>query len=86
MDVEHCSSNQIGTVTGYYYTASMLAQTLTPVLIGLILFKFKIWGTLPVYASSLLLLSALVFILLVKNIRGNKIGNAKGLEALGSED
>ena len=86
MVVELCSSKQIGKFTGYYYAASMSAQTLTPVLVGLILFRFKVWGALPIYASVLLALSTAVFILLVKNIKAKKLANAKGLEALDAED
>lgn len=82
MVVELCSSKHIGKFTGYYYTASMLAQTLTPVLVGLILFKYKLWYTLPIYAAILTLLSAAVFGIFVKNIGANKNKNAKGLEAL----
>ena len=68
------------------YAASMAAQTVTPVLLGLIFMRTGAWGALPVYASILTALSAIVFILFVKNIKANKTGNAKGLEALGADD
>ncbi len=86
MVVELCSSKKIGKFTGYYYAASMAAQTVTPVLLGLIFMRTGAWGALPVYASILTALSAIVFILFVKNIKANKTGNAKGLEALGADD
>ena len=86
MVVELCSSKKIGKFTGYYYTASMAAQTVTPVLFGLILYKTKAWKTLPAYALVLVTLSALVFALCVKNIKASKIANAKGLEAIGDDD
>lgn len=35
MVVENCSSDKVGTYTGYYYTSSMLAQSITPALSGL---------------------------------------------------
>ena len=35
MVVELCSSKKIGKFTGYYYAASMSAQTITPILLGL---------------------------------------------------
>ena len=35
MVVELCSSKKIGKFTGYYYAASMSAQTVTPILLGL---------------------------------------------------
>ena len=82
MVVELCSSKNIGKFTGFYYTASMSAQTITPVLLGLIFNATLVWRALPVYASVLLLLSAVVFIVFVKNIKAVKVANAKGLEAL----
>ena len=36
MVVELCSSKKIGKFTGYYYAASMSAQTITPILLGLV--------------------------------------------------
>ena len=82
MVVELCSSKKIGKFTGYYYAASMSAQTVTPILLGLILGKTLAWGTLPVYALILTILSCSVFTSLVKNIKASKVANAKGLEAI----
>ncbi|MGI5976866.1 MAG: MFS transporter [Candidatus Limivicinus sp.] len=78
MVVELCSSKKIGKFTGYYYTASMSAQTVTPVLLGLVFDFTGAWRALPVYASVLIAASCLVFSLLVKNIRA---GGAKVSEA-----
>ena len=86
MVVELCSSRQIGKFTGYYYTASMSAQTVTPILLGLFLNRTLAWKTLPVYTCILTLLSFTVFTLLVKNIKARKMDNVKGLEALGDND
>ena len=86
MVVELCSANKIGKFTGYYYAASMAAQTVTPVLLGFIFMRSGAWGALPVYSAILIALSALVFSLLVKNINASKMANAKGLEALGGDD
>ena len=69
MVVELCTSRNIGRFTGYYYAASMSAQTVTPVLLGLIFMNTSAWGALPVYSSALLFLSAVFFTFLVKNIR-----------------
>ncbi len=85
MVVELCSSKKIGKFTGYYYTASMSAQTITPVLLGLVLNATMAWRTLPVYAAVLTALSFAVFTGLVKNIKARKVENAKGLEALGDD-
>ena len=82
MVVELCSSNRIGRFTGYYYAASMSAQTITPVLLGLVLNATMAWRTLTVYAAALTALSFLVFTTRVKNIRARKVENAHGLEAL----
>jgi len=86
MVVELCTSKKIGKFTGYYYAASMSAQTVTPVLLGFIFMKSGAWGVLPIYSSILTALSALVFILLVKNIKARKMENVSGLEAFGGED
>ena len=85
MVVELCSSKKIGRFTGFYYTASMSAQTITPVLLGLVLNATMAWKTLPVYACILTALSFAVFTSLVKNIKAKKVENVKGLEALGED-
>ena len=86
MVVELCSSKKIGKFTGFYYASSMAAQTVTPVLLGLILRASGAWRVLPVYATILTLASCAVFTGCVKNIKANKIANAKGLEAIGADD
>ena len=86
MVVELCSAKKIGKFTGYYYAASMSAQTVTPVLLGLVLNLTLAWRALPVYACILTALSCTVFTLLVKNIKAGKVANVTGLEALGADD
>ena len=86
MVVELCSSKKIGQFTGYYYAASMSAQTITPVLLGLVLNATLAWRTLPVYAAILTALSFCVFTALVKNIRASRIANVSGLEAFGADE
>ena len=86
MVVELCSAKKIGKFTGFYYAASMSAQTVTPVLLGLVLNLTLAWRALPVYACILTALSCTVFTLLVKNIKAGKVANVKGLEALGADD
>ena len=85
MVVELCSSKKIGKFTGYYYAASMSAQTITPVLLGFTLNQTLAWRTLPVYGTILIILSFTVFTLLVKNIKAVKVQNVTGLEALDGE-
>ena len=82
MVVELCSSKKIGRFTGYYYAASMSAQTITPVLLGFVLNASLAWRTLPVYASILTALSFCVFTLMVKNIKASKVANVTGIEAV----
>ena len=86
MVVELCSAKKIGKFTGYYYAASMSAQTVTPVLLGLVLRAANAWRALPVYACILTLLSCTVFTSLVKNIKSGKVANVTGLEALGADE
>ena len=82
MVVELCSSKKIGQFTGYYYSASMSAQTVTPILLGYIFNVTLAWRALPVYATVLIACSAVVFTLLVKNIKAAKVQNVVGIEAL----
>ncbi len=82
MVVELCSSKKIGRFTGFYYAASMSAQTVTPVLLGLVFNMTGAWVALPVYSSVLFLVSCIVFTLLVKNIKASKVKNVSGLEAI----
>ena len=82
MVVELCSSKKIGKFTGYYYAASMSAQTVTPILLGLMFNRTGAWRTLPVYSCTLTALSFVVFTALVKNIKAHKVENVVGLEAL----
>jgi len=86
MVVELCSSKKIGKFTGYYYASSMLAQTITPCLLGLLLlnenFSFR---ELPVYACACALISIIVFAF-VKNVKTKKTTIKKGIEAIGGDD
>ena len=82
MVVELCSSKKIGQFTGYYYSASMSAQTVTPILLGYIFNVTLAWRALPVYATVLIACSAVVFTMLVKNIKAAKVQNVVGIEAL----
>ncbi len=82
MVVELCSNKKIGKFTGYYYAASMSAQTVTPVLLGLVFKASLAWRALPIYAAVMLVLSFAAFTSLVKNIKAKKVENARGLEAI----
>lgn len=62
MVVEIANKSNIGKYTGYYYTASMLAQTITPIFVG-ILFYFSNIGyyILFPYASISMIVAAILF-------------------------
>ena len=86
MVVELCSSKKIGKFTGFYYASSMSAQTITPILLGFLFNLTGAWVALPIYSSSLVAVSAILFTILVKNIRAKKVVNAKGLEAFDDDN
>ena len=78
MVVEMCKGSDIGKFTGYYYTASMSAQIITPILAGTLmrLISYKI---LFVYAAFFVLLS---FVTMTQVKHGDqKVEAKKGLEA-----
>ena len=83
MVVEMCSGSDVGKYTGFYYTASMAAQTITPMLSGTLMDKMGMTVLFP-YAAIFVSL-AFVTMLLVKH-GDAKIVTKKGLEALDIED
>ena len=82
---DYCTSDKLGKFTSLYYTASMLAQSVTPILIGFI-FRFTSWQALPIYSCSLMAAAGIVFFFVQAPHKKDKAKNAKGLEALGSDD
>ena len=83
MVVELCSDGDVGKYTGYYYTASMAAQTLTPMVSGFLMDKLGM-GVLFPYAA-LFVAGSFVTMLFVKH-GDSKIEAKKGLEAFDVED
>ena len=83
MVVEMCSGADVGKYTGFYYTASMAAQTLTPMLSGFLMDKMGMTVLFP-YAAIFVAL-AFATMLLVKH-GDAKVVTKKGLEALDIED
>ena len=78
MVVEMCRGSDVGKFTGYYYTASMTAQVITPILAGFLLSNVGYWILFP-YAAIFVFLSFI-------SMRFVKHGDAKaevkkGLEA-----
>ena len=86
MVVELCPNSKIGRYTGYYYAASMAAQTITPIALGsLLLIPSMSWEYLPLYGVICLVAAAVIFFF-VKNVKSTKTSFKKGLEALDAED
>ena len=83
MVVEMCSGADIGKYTGYYYTASMAAQIVTPIFSGYLMDQMGMVVLFP-YAAIFV---ALAFVTMVFVRHGDtKIVAKKGLKALDIED
>lgn len=83
MVVEMCRGGDVGKYTGIYYTASMAAQTVTPMFSGLLMDKLGMTSLFP-YATVFV---ALAFATMLFVMHGdNKPVAKKGLEALDVED
>ena len=86
MVVELCTDKKIGRFTGYYYAASMLAQTVTPVALGALLLIPELdFGFLPVYAL-VCVIAAIVVFFFVKNVKTVKTKIKTGLESMDVDD
>ena len=83
MVVEMSSGSDVGKYTGFYYTASMAAQTVTPMLSGFLMDQLGMTVLFP-YAAVFV---ALAFVTMLMVRHGDaKIIAKKGLEALDIED
>ena len=83
MVVELCRGGNVGKYTGFYYTASMAAQTVTPMISGFFMDQFGMTTLFP-YAA---VFAALAFVTMLFVMHGdNKPVAKKGLEALDVED
>ena len=82
MVVEMCRGGDIGRYTGYYYTASMAAQTVTPYFSGMLMDKMGMTVLFP-YATAFV---ALAFVTMLFVRHGDSKPEArKGLEALDND-
>lgn len=83
MVVEMSKGSDVGKYTGIYYTASMAAQTVTPMFSGYLMDKLGMRSLFP-YAA---VFAALAFVTMLFVMHGdNKPTAKKGLEALDVED
>ena len=84
MVVEMCSGSDIGKYTGYYYTASMAAQIVTPVLSGWLM---DVTGKMTVLFPYAAVFAGLAFVTMLFVKHGdNKVAAKKGLEAFEGDD
>lgn len=83
MVVEMCSGGDIGKYTGFYYTASMTAQIITPMLSGMLMDNMGMTVLFP-YAAIFV---ALAFVTMALVRHGDaKVTAKKGLEAFDTDD
>ena len=83
MVVELASGGDVGKYTGYYYTASMAAQSLTPTVSGIFMDKIAMTTLFP-YAAIFVGLA--FFTMLMVKHGDSKVEARKGLEALDIDD
>ncbi len=84
MVVELSRGGEVGKYTGFYYTASMASQTLTPIVSGILMDKAGMTALFP-YGCIFVLLS-LVTMLFVKHGDNRPAPSGSKLEALGAND
>ena len=83
MVVEMCKGSDVGKFTGYYYTASMAAQTVTPIVAGWLL-KHVSYSVLFLYSAIFV---ALAFFTMLMVRHGDvKVEAKRGLEAFDVDD
>lgn len=87
MMVEMASGKNIGKFTGYYYGASMLAQSITPILVGLIMSNSNVGlKALYLYAFVFMAIALVTFIFIKENkearLRLKNSVTKKGFEVL----
>ena len=80
---EMCTGADVGKYTGYYYTASMAAQSLTPTISGLFMDNIAMTSLFP-YASIFVGLA--FFTMLAVKHGDSKVVAKKGLEAFDNDD
>ena len=83
MIVEMCKGGSVGKYTGIYYTASMAAQTVTPLLSGFLMDKLGLTALFP-YAAVFVALACVTMLFVMHG--DNKPTANRGLEALNVED
>ena len=85
MVVEMSTGSDVGKYTGFYYTASMAAQTLTPMVSGFLMDQPKFGMTILFPYGTVFVCLAFVTMLFVKH-GDAKVEAKKGLEAFDNDD
>lgn len=87
MMVEMANNHNVGRFTGLYYTFSMAAQTVTPILVGIIM-SLNTTGLriLYIYSFVLAIIALIVFSFFKENRAMRAIEVKKGFEALNIEE
>ena len=83
MVVEMCTGADVGKYTGFYYTASMAAQSLTPTVSGIFMDRVAMTSLFP-YAAIFVGLA--FFTMLFVKHGDSKVEAKKGLEAFDTDD
>jgi MFS family permease len=83
MVVEMCTGADVGKYTGFYYTASMAAQSLTPTISGIFMDNIALTTLFP-YAAIFVGLA--FFTMLMVRHGDSKVEAKKGLEAFDTDD
>ena len=83
MVVEMCSAEEVGKYTGFYYTASMAAQVMTPIFSGFLMDKL---GMTVLFPYAVIFVAAAFATMLFVRHGDSKPEAKKGLEALEDMD
>ncbi len=91
MVVEFANKDNVGKFTSYYYSASMIAQSITPFLVGLFMDFTEIGQkVLFIYATIMMVISLVIFLFIVESKavkeRLKKNSKKSALESLGDID
>ena len=83
MVVEMCTGADVGKYTGFYYTASMAAQSLTPTISGIFM---DIRGLTTLFPYAAIFVGLAFFTMLMVRHGDSRVEAKKGLEAFDSDD
>ncbi len=85
MFVELSSNKNLGKFTGYYYTASQIAQSITPIIIGFVMDWLGYRAYFP-YATIFMIIALIVFVFVkVPHKKANKPDNIKNENSISQE-